>query len=327
MNRNRTMRIAAAFLCAAMLLPIGGTAFAGTSSAVAVRQMGSTRPTDQEILYGAHMGNTSTSINWSIGSGYPVEANVDYVTGNLYVNLNSAAAYYEISYNSQDPDTTIIGNGFTCNYTQSLKQYAKGSDDVLVYVNEFGKKEYLNKTVQDDGTIQWGNFVRQPNGDRNGGYYQSFDEQGRLQQIRIPHLAYLELMRFDYNPMGLLIHTYGQIEERGAGNESFLYYTLIGDRQLPLVTQMVNLGWDNMYFDYDERGNMTSYKLDERTWFDFLYEEDSSRIRYLFDMASNESITYTYTLHDGYYKVSFMQKTDVKGNILDQTQFAYGNGQ
>lgn len=327
MSGNKMLRAAAAVLCAAMLLPAGGTAFAGPDAVRVLQQAESARPTEKEILYGAHMGYTDTGLGWDIGSNYPAEARVDYVTGNLYVKLNAGNTFYKVAYNSQDTDTTILGNSFTCNYTQTLKPYQKGSDDVLVYTDEYGKKEYLEKTMDADGTTWWGSFALQPNGDRSGGYYQIFDELGRVQQISIPHLAYQELMHFTYNPLGLLIQTVGQVEGQGFASESRLYYTLIGDMQLPLVTRMVNTGMLDMRFDYDGDGNMTVYQVGNAAPLELMYESGSSRISYILDTVSNQSMTFGYTLHDGCYKVSFVKKTDAMGNILDQTQFAYGNGQ
>ncbi len=325
--RNKTLRAAAAVLCVALLLPAADTAFAGVSSSAAAQQAESAQPTEKEILYGAHMGYTDTGLGWDIGSNYPAEARVDYITGNLCVNLNVDNTFYKIAYNSQGTDTTILGNNFTCNYTQSLKPYQKGSDDVLVYSDECGKKEYLEKTVDAEGATWWGSFALQPNGDRSGGHDQIFDALGRVQQIRIPHLAYLELMHFTYNPLGLLIQTAGQVEGQGFASESRLFYTLIGDRQLPLVTRMVNTGMLDMLFDYDSNGNMTFCQVGNDAPLELMYENGSSRICCILNAVRNQRITFGYTLHDGCYKVSFVKKTDASGNMLDQTQFAYGNGQ
>ena len=69
MSGNKMLRAAAAVLCAAMLLPAGGTAFAGPDAVRVLQQAESARPTEKEILYGAHMGYTDTGL----GVGYWIQ--------------------------------------------------------------------------------------------------------------------------------------------------------------------------------------------------------------------------------------------------------------
>ena len=90
---------------------------------------------------------------------------------------------------------------------------------------------------------------------------------------------------------------------------------------------MVNTGMLDMLFDYDSNGNMTFCQVGNDAPLELMYENGSSRICCILNAVRNQRITFGYTLHDGCYKVSFVKKTDASGNMLDQTQFAYGNGQ
>ena len=59
----------------------------------------------------------------------------------------------------------------------------------------------------------------------------------------------------------------------------------------------------------------------------FSYEDRSSRITQVTNVLTGEGISYRYTQIGGRYKVTFMEKADANGNMLDQTQFGYGDGQ
>lgn len=334
MNKRNCVRIIAAILCAAMLAPAAGSALAQTAPSGAVRQL----TADQERFYGEHLGYTGTSVNWSVGGEYKVNANVDYASGNLYLGIRNPLRDFTLAYNSQDEGATNFGNGVTSSYHQTILPVADVSGDFMIYTKGDGNKMYLDKRIDEEGAIWWDWFMQQPNGElyQDGFPYNIFDAQGSIRQIRIPWLSYLELMQISRDPLGNVIGTSAHFDTspEQESKRVELDYDRFGESARSVELRYDEFGAlkSKILFRYDQRGNLRDLMLlDDRenllAGYHFEYEDLSSRVAQVADVQTGEQISYRYTLLDGRYKVSFMQKTDAAGNLLDQTQFAYGNGQ
>ena len=330
MKKRRCTRIVAALLCAAMLAPATGSALAQTAQTGAVQQTAA----EQERFYGEHLGWTSTSVNWSLDSSFGLNANVDYASGNLYLEIGNPCRAFKLAYNAQDEGATNFGNRITSTYHQTILPDASGNR--MIHTRDDGQKEYLEKRVDDEGATWWGWFKQQPNGelDLDGFGRDIYGVDGYLRQTRIPWLANLELMQIYRDPQGNVTGTSAHFD--GSQGESLrveLDNFSLNGQQRSVEMRYYDVG--NLtyiaHFGYDQSGNLCEIQmtdgLHDVLHYVFSYEDRSSRITQVTNVLTGEGISYRYTQIGGRYKVTFMEKADANGNMLDQTQFGYGDGQ
>ena len=159
MNKSKKIRIVAAVMCAAMMLPIAGQAAAANPASISASQTAASTY-EQDKLIGEHLGWSGTSV--SIYNATNTTASVDYVTGNLFLNTSLGVDYFDLAYNSQDSYVSEMGAGFTSRYLQRIDIYGNDTgfvpmeDDVLIYKDEYGKRHYLDRQETASGEWYWG---------------------------------------------------------------------------------------------------------------------------------------------------------------------------
>lgn len=337
MNKNsksRKTRIVAAMICAAMMLPIAGQVAAANPTSISASQA-AVNTYEQDKLIGEHLGWSGTSV--SISNNTVSTASVDYVTGNLFLNTSLGVDYFDLAYNSQDSYVSELGAGFTSRYLQRIDIYGAdgsfvpGENDVLVYKDEHGTRRYLDRHETETGEWYWGDSYEDGLRSWAQGYlfgsgdqYMIFGKRGELWQYNIRHLAYLETFRVldwagnGYSPLGI----YGNVDGSPSREIHFTYTDRFANKAC--IAAAEDLYGGKVSFKYQGPA-MTDYQSGNYGAH-FEYSADFPGITKVIDTNGN-TIEIKYITVNGINKVSFVKSTKADGTVLDQKQFAYGDGQ
>lgn len=329
MSKRTKVRIAS-ILCAGVLVLTGSLSASAAQS----------NTLERDRLMGEHMGQNYTSISID---RYGNTA-VDYVTGNLFLKLETPMQQFDLYYNSQDTQAdSIFGPGFASRFQQNVRVYqgSRGqtptANDVMVYQMEDGKRSFLDPRLTEEGELYWGETF--PYGDclrleANGysidredtDFCQLYGPNGQLLQFAFRHLAYLETFDVQYNAIdpNLVTDIYGSLDGMELRDYHLKYRDFNGPRAANLTMPDESISYD---FRYDPIGRLIGFSGNSHglETFTFVYEGDSSRILMMID-SSGIVTEFKYGFINGMDKVSFVTVKDANGALLSQKQFFYEDG-